>query len=170
MAALVLNVSESIHVTEEMRKKAKAIISDLLIRNVDLTQADFEQMLRASGAAGYEEFRSMIEGDYEYQKAIIKVIMNSSGNASPRSNVLKLTADLPDISDSGSATISAVNTRVNFTRTFTVPPEVVGTQVGGALIGSPRITSIDAAGFYIELVNAGNTLIAGTISWRALGY
>lgn len=118
----------------------------------------------------YDNFRPFIAGDHDYRYAIFKIVMLPANGSAPRLRTLTTQIDVPDVVESGTVTTSASATvRVNFTRKFYVAPEITVALKGGSTISTPRITSVDSDGFYIESMSGGSRVVA-TISWSAKGY
>lgn len=152
------------------RQNADAIISDIIVRHGELSTNDFAAMLAGGAPAGYEPFRTFMEGDYTYEKACIKAAFHSNGQNPARLRELKAIIDVPDIYDSGSAEVPARGEKIFFKRKFNIAPEVNITLKGGLVMSAPRITEITAEYFVVELADAGNSTVAGSISWFAQGY
>jgi len=145
------------------------VISDLKIETDPKDFSTFKQRFLFGAKPGYRDFRMLVPGDYEYQKAKIKVVLASQTTDQARIPSLNLLVDLPDILDRGSQAVAAVKTTINFNRAFTFPPEVKAQMKGGTVFGATRVSNITTTGFDVELLNASNGLIAGTISWSAQG-
>ena len=78
--------------------------------------------------------------------------------------------DLPDIIKRGTETLAARNTTIDFDEAFYQVPEVTITMKGASgTVPVPNITAITKEGFSVELRNTSGTLVAGTISWQAIG-
>lgn len=147
-------------------KHANAIISDIVIEQRDMTLDQF--VANISTPVGYDSFINFIPGEYEYQNAIIQIILEtvSTNTTVPQITDWVYNIDIPDTIDRGSATLVA-NTPITiaFTRKYYHTPEVNVTLRGGTNISSvPQITDITETNFTV--VSTDNI----TISWTAVGY
>ena len=169
--AVGLNKEETFAILEEYRRNANAVMSDVRLANgLDLTEDEFVDLITRASATGYSDFARLMMGDYEYQDAIIKVAMSSINSDRPSVRRLQAEVDLPDIVDRGSATIPVNGTTISFNRTYNDPPEVSVSIKSGTVIARPVVTSITATGFTVELFDASDTSVSGTITWSSIGY
>lgn len=154
------------------------VLSDLVIQDSAMTDAEFAAMVANPKPVGYGRFQRLIPGDYSYSKAIVGLFVQTpaTGNR-PALMTATLNVDAPDIVDRGSVTLTAVKTWVPFKRTFNCPVdkiEVACSFKSGAVNSTPQVLTADVHidGFWVSLIsNADNTtLAAGTITWQALGY
>ena len=86
---------------------------------------------------------------------------------------LRLSVDVPDVLDRGTATITnAINgVAVSFVRSFRVPPEVTLTHKGGAVLAVARLVgNATTTGFTAVLEDSAGQRVTGTFSWIAQGY
>ena len=78
--------------------------------------------------------------------------------------------DLPDIVKRGNATLAAENTTITFDSRFYQILEVTITmRAASGTVPIPNITSVTRDSFNVELRNSSGQLVAGTISWQAIG-
>lgn len=99
--------------------------------------------------------------------------MNSRNSDRGFIDALRVTVDVPDIFDRGTAQITdaAVGVAITFTRAFRVPPEVTMTHKGGTVVAIARLVgSITTVGFTAVLENTSGTRVAGSFTWIAQGY
>lgn len=148
------------------------VISDLQIKESDLTYDEFVDRMVYQGPAGYDDWRVLITGDKEYQKAAIMSVVRTNGSSVPQLTQLELTVDVPDVFDRGTGTSSAAGVvTVPFNRPFYAPPEVTASIKGGSTIGVINISNVTATGFDFDVRNTSNARIGSiTISWAARGY
>lgn len=160
---------EALQIVEAYLRNANSVLSDIVISSNDMT---LEQFINEDTPLGYEQFKDFIAGDIEYQKALIRMIVEAGVTSdSPNVNHWEMNLDLPDVIDRGQANISAQIVRINFNRTFFAPPEVTVTLKGGSVAGAvPKVTTIDELGFNVKIENAAGTMVTGVISWNAVGY
>ena len=154
-------------------RASNAVLSDLAFKSTPLDLASFEQLVLDARPLGFGAFKDLTPGDYEYGRAIIKLVLEApltNANRVALSDV-KLNIDVPDIRDRGSLFVPVSGVFVTFNRSFNAPPEVQATFKGGSIIAIPRIGSISTTGFEISLVRPDTqSLVAGNASWSAEGY
>lgn len=174
--AYEMPVAEAFKLYDQYRRKANGVISDIKIGVNDITEDDFAAMLKSASAAGYDDFKPFMVGDYTYQKAIFKIALASVNSDRPQVASLNASVDVPDIFDRGSASLGNADVAnglyVKFNRPFNTPPEVTMTlkSVTGGY-GIPTIIGpITKDGFTFKILDASNTSIPGTIGWAAHGY
>jgi len=151
--------SEVFKVMSVILSNANATLSDILVSNGDLAFADF---LNMDMPVGFEAFAEFQPGEYQYQKALIKIILESGVTSSrPLVDEWKLNIDLPDIVDRGRINLAVGVNRILFSRTFTFIPELSFTVItAGASLSN---ISIDLLGVTLT------SNIASTVSWTANG-
>lgn len=170
-----LKVSEAFSLVENYIRKANAVFSNMIANTGDLTQQSFEGMIEKGRVIGYENFREFIPGDYTYQKALFRVVLDSVNSDRARLSQMKVNIDVPDIFDRGTVTITAgqaaAGVAVTFARQFHVVPEITMTLKSGGVIAIPVIVSPTVSGFTAILKDpATNNGVAGTLTWAAHGY
>ena len=146
---------------------ANAVISDVIITQGDLTLEQFA--LTTSSPIEYEGFRNFVAGEYEYEKALVRVILEASvaDNMIPQITDWVFNVDIQDVIDKGMITLQPnIIKTVSFGRKFYHPPEINLTLKGGTNFSAmPQIIGpIREDGFDILLVDGG------IISWTAIGY
>lgn len=171
--AQTLKLSEAFGLAEQYRRRANGVISDMIVASTEITAQDFMDILESGHPPGYTNFRDFIQGDYTYQRALFRAILTSSNADRGYIDGLRVTVDVPDVFDRGTAqVITAANgVAVVFTRQFRVAPEVTLTFKGGTTIAVPRILgSVSITGFTAVLESTSGTRVTGAISWVAQGY
>ena len=171
--AQTLKLSEAFGLAEQYRRRANGVISDMIVASTEITEQDFMDILESGHPPGYTNFRDFIQGDYTYQRALFRAILTSSNADRGYIDGLRVTVDVPDVFDRGTAqvVIAANGVTVVFTRQFRVAPEVTLTFKGGTTIAFPRILgSVSITGFTAVLENTSGTRVTGAISWVAQGY
>lgn len=154
-------------------RHANAIFADLAIRSTPLDEAGFRQLIAERRPLGYGPFRELTPGDYDYASALIALSLSAPATGQQIAiTSATLHADVPDIRDRGADSVPAGGITIPFHRTFTEPPEVQVTMKAGAAPALPEITAIATTGFSLRLIDAadGQSPVAGTVSWSALGY
>ena len=171
--AQMLKLSEAFGLAEQYRRRANGVISDMIVASTEITEQDFMDILESGHPPGYTNFRDFIQGDYTYQRALFRAILTSSNADRGYIDGLRVTVDVPDVFDRGTAqVVSAANgVTVVFTRQFRVAPEVTLTFKGGTTVSIPRILgSVTNTGFTAVLENTSGSRVTGAISWVAQGY
>ncbi len=171
--AQTLKLSEAFSLAEQYRRRANGVISDMIVANTEITEQDFMDILESGHPPGYTNFRDFIQGDYTYQRALFRAILTSSNADRGYIDGLRVTVDVPDVFDRGTAQVVTASSGVAvvFVRTFRVSPEVTLTFKGGTTVAIPRILgSVTTAGFTAVLENTSGARVTGAISWIAQGY
>ena len=164
---------ETNRLAEQYRRRANGVISDMIVASGEITEDDFAAIVQSGHPPGYTDFRDFIQGDYTYRRALFRAILNSRNSDRGFIDALRVTVDVPDIFDRGTAQITdaAVGVAITFTRSFRVPPEVTMTHKGGTVVAIARLVgSITTVGFTAVLENTSGTRVAGSFTWIAQGY
>lgn len=168
-----LKLAEALNLAEQYRRRANGVISDMIVAGTEITEQDFMDILESGHPPGYTSFRDFIQGDYTYQRALFRAILTSSNADRGYIDGLRVTVDVPDVFDRGTAQVVTASSGVAvvFVRTFRVSPEVTLTFKGGTTVAIPRILgSVTTAGFTAVLENTSGARVTGAISWVAQGY
>jgi hypothetical protein len=168
-----LKLAEALNLAEQYRRRANGVISDMIVASTEITEQDFMDILESGHPPGYTNFRDFIQGDYTYQRALFRAILTSSNADRGYIDGLRVTVDVPDVFDRGTAQVSnaANGVTVVFPRQFRVSPEVTLTFKGGTTVAVPRILgAVSTTGFTAVLENTSGTRVTGAISWVAQGY
>jgi hypothetical protein len=171
--AQTLKLAEALNLAEQYRRRANGVISDMIVASTEITEQDFMDILESGHPPGYTNFRDFIQGDYTYQRALFRAILTSSNADRGYIDGLRVTVDVPDVFDRGTAQVSnaANGVTVVFARQFRVSPEVTLTFKGGTTVAIPRILgAVSITGFTAVLENTAGTRVTGAISWVAQGY
>jgi hypothetical protein len=171
--AQTLKLAEAFNLAEQYRRRANGVISDMIVASTEITEQDFMEILESGHPPGYTNFRDFIQGDYTYQRALFRAILTSSNADRGYIDGLRVTVDVPDVFDRGTALVSnaANGVTVYFSRQFRVAPEVTLTFKGGTTVALPRILgAVSITGFTAVLENTSGTRVTGAISWVAQGY
>jgi hypothetical protein len=170
--ASCLNVKEALALTEQYRRHANGVISDMIISTLAITEDDFKNIVESGHPPGYTNFRDFIQGDYTYQQALFRAILKSSNADRGYIDALRLTVDVPDIFDRGVAEVTnaAAGVAVQFSRTFRFTPQVTITHKGGTTTAIPRLLgSPSTIGFTAVLEDQTGARVTGSFSWLAQG-
>lgn len=171
--AYALDVSEALHFAEQYRRKANGVVSDMIVASTTITEQDFMDIMDAGHPPGYTNFRDFIPGDYTYERALFRAILESQNADRGYIDGLRVTIDVPDVFDRGSEQITnaATGVTVNFTRTFRIAPEVTITHKGGTVVAVPKlIGAVTTTGFTAVLEDSTGTRVTGSFTWVAQGY
>jgi len=175
-----LYFSEVIKLLDDYSNGYTGTLSDIELSSDPIDSiSEFEDRLLNGRVPGYSEFRSYIQGDYKYTKALVKATLESfEANTRVELRELKAEVDLPDIIDRGvqfyDPAVPATST-INFNYTFDEAPQLSVVVVGGlAGAANYKIEVVALTTTYADIIlkdtgNAG-ALIAGTVNWTAHGY
>ncbi len=170
--ALRLATHEALKLTEQYRRHANGVISDMIISSSEITEEDFLNIVDNGHPPGYTNFRDFIQGDYTYQRALFRAILKSSNADRGYIDALRLTVDVPDIFDRGVAEVTnaTAGVSVQFSRTFRFTPQVTITHKGGTTTAIPRLLGTPSTtGFTAVLEDKTGTRVTGSFSWLAQG-
>ena len=168
-----LKLAEALNLAEQYRRRANGVISDMIVASTEITEQDFMDIMESGHPPGYTNFRDFIQGDYTYQRSLFRAILTSSNADRGYIDGLRVTVDVPDVFDRGTAQVSNATNGVTvvFSRQFRVSPEVTLTFKGGTTVAVPRILgAVSTTGFTAVLENTSGTRVTGAISWIAQGY
>jgi hypothetical protein len=171
--AMSLSVREALALAEQYRRHANGVISDMIVGSAEITEQDFAAIVEAGHPPGYTDFRDFIQGDYTYRRALFRAILNSRNSDRAFIDALRVTVDVPDIFDRGTAQITdpAAGASIYFSRSFRVAPEVTMTHKGGTAVAIPRLLgAVTTTGFTAVLENSSGTRVTGSFTWIAQGY
>jgi hypothetical protein len=171
--AMRLTATEALALAEQYRRHANGVISDMIVASTDITEQDFAAIVEAGHPPGYTDFRDFIPGDYTYRRALFRAILNSRNSDRGYIDALRLTVDVPDIFDRGTAQITdpTAGVVINFTRRFRVAPEVTMTHKGGTAVAIPRLLgAVTTTGFTAVLQDINGVCLSGAFTWIAQGY
>lgn len=161
-------------------RAADGVLSNIEVQENPLTLAEFKNLLDT--APGFSRFMEFKVGEYEYQEALVRLIISAGVKQSkPSASGVVMHVDIPDTDDKGVVEITdtTVATKVYFNKFYYNPPEVVVTLKGGSSANGvmiPNIVSTDGkddAGRYFEVELWDENWSArrtGMISWAAKGY
>lgn len=170
--------SESVAVDDRFLRALDGIIEDVAVRKGGMTADEFQQLVNQP--TGYERFIPYIVGEYEYQKALVRLTVTpGSLGAEPAVYNVVVHVDIDDTVDRGTAVITDTSaaTMVRFSKHYYTKPEVTVTLRGGNTAGGtilPNVAEIskDKDGYYfmVELLKADGTRAKGTVTWQSVGY
>lgn len=172
------NEQEEFQAKDKKFHAADGVFADVAVKKGAMDMDAFKILVNQP--AGYEHFIPYIVGEYEYQKALVRLSIEAgSSGAEPAVYDAVIHVDIDDTVDRGKTAITDTSkaTRIHFSKHYYTKPEVAvalysGNTKDGAI--TPNITDInkDDAGYYfeVELLKDDYTRTTGTISWQAVGY
>lgn len=170
----ILIKCENTGISDNFLRNANAVFSNLIISAEELAFDEFIKL--AARAPEYDSFVDFNAGEYEYQKALVRFILESkAAQAEPIIHDVVCHVDIEDTDDRGSKEIvDMINpTKIYFNKLYYHPPEVNITLKGSSGSNSyivPRIVFITEKYFEVELRNESNQLVQGLVSWVSKGY
>ena len=170
--------SEAVAVDDRFLRALDGIIEEVAVRKGGMTADEFQQLVNQP--TGYERFIPYIVGEYEYQKALVRLAVTpGSFGAEPAVYNVVVHVDIDDTVDRGTAVITDTSaaTMVRFSKHYYTKPEVTVTLRGGSTADGtilPNVAEIskDKDGYYfmVELLKADGTRAKGTVTWQSVGY
>lgn len=158
-----------------IKETVRGVLSDLLFQEGVWDLNSIDKFVRNGGRhVGYTTFREFITGDYEYQKALFRLAMESKTADRALIEEIDIAIDVDDVYDRGTATVTDKNYGANviFNRVFAIAPEVTITMRTGNALNAirPEIISVQTTGFTVRLYDVEGNLTTGTFTWIAAGY
>mgnify|MGYP001179322998 CR=1 FL=1 len=166
--------AEQTAVDDRFLKAVDGIIEEIAIHDHEMTSADFKRLVNQP--IGYETFIPYVVGEYEYQKALVRIgVFPGSFGAEPAVYNVIVHVDIDDTVDRGTAVITDTSaaTTVRFSKHYYTKPEVTVTLRGGSTSDGailPNVAAIDKDSFQVELLKSDGTRAKGTVTWQAVGY
>lgn len=169
---------DDVAIDDRFMRALNGIIEELAVKQGGMTAEEFETLVNQP--TGYEPFIPYIVGEYEYQKALVRLVIKSGSlGAEPAVYNVVVHVDIDDTVDRGTTAITDTSapTMVHFSKHYYTKPEVTVTLHGGNTsdgIITPNVVEIDkdADGYYfkVELMKQDGTRAAGSITWQSVGY
>lgn len=170
--------SEAVALDDRFLRALDGVIEVIALRKGGMTAEDFQKLVNQP--TGYEPFIPYIVGEYEYQKALVRLAVTpGSLGAEPAVYNVVVHVDIDDTVDRGTVKITDTSaaTTVHFSKHYYTRPEVTVTLRGGSTadgIITPNVTEIDKDddGYYfkVELLKSDGTRAKGTVTWQSVGY
>lgn len=165
--------------SDTLLENANAVIDMVSFYDGVMDEATFAQ--RANTVQGYSSFKEFYVGDYEYQRALVKLSVTAEQmNSGIHLYNVVHNVDIPDTDDRGKVVITDTTapTKVYFNKFYYHAPEVSVTLVGGSTGDSvviPVLTNHegqdkDGRFFEIELLDMSGARKQGTVIWVSKGY
>lgn len=170
---------EELKVLDAFLRKADVAVADMVLSTLaageDIDLAAFENLVTNGAMPGYTNWRDFIPGDYEYTKALFRVIIESSTADRAQIQQLDVAVDVPDVNDRGTVTVTnaTAGAVVEYNRLYHVIPDVTLSAKGG--LTHPTVPEFLVApnlvGFTVRLRDTiTGDYVKGTFTWSAHGY
>lgn len=170
---------EELKVLDAFLRKADVAIADMVLSTLaagdDIDLAAFENLVTNGAMPGYSNWRDFIPGDYEYTKALFRVIIESSTADRAQIQQLDVAVDVPDVNDRGTVTVTNATAGgvVEYNRLYHVIPDVTLSAKGG--LTHPTVPEFLVApnlvGFTVRLRDTiTGDYVTGSFTWSAHGY
>lgn len=154
---------------------AQQVLSDLRFYDKVLNETNFDETFTPFG---YSKWKKMITGDYIYQKALCKYVMQASLNADrPNARAYTHKVDVPDLLAQGTVELTVSNQprEVHFPkdRTFHIVPEMnISIKSYSGTGATPLVLAynVTTRGFMVSMKNEDGGYVEGTVTYAARGY
>jgi len=179
------NLSETIYLDVQFIQNSASIVYDISVRSASYYDLqDLRTFARQSQIAGYEQGVEFLPGDYDFERAVIGlVVTNNNKDSTIGFKEIDMYTDTPDVMDRGAAEItnSGPNydsqtgyTKVYYNKPYHLRPNVVAAVVGGSVLSDYIIDPNDFTNTYfrVKLVAKSDysTPTTGNLLWKATGY
>lgn len=158
-------------------RHAGTVLSDLTLYNVALNETNFDQAITP---AGYDRFKTMLTGDYIYQKALFRFILSTTTTTTsgerPNTREYMHKVDVPDTFETGTIEFETNwnPATYEFSREFHIVPEVTYTiirvenmeELNQAVVLPIEVTTKHI----IAQLKVGSKYVNGAVSFSARGY
>lgn len=172
------NPAEDIALYDAYVRASNSYIESVQVVSSFKEMDDFEAM--ADTPPMYEQFTDFNVGDYEYEKALLRLqAVNKATQAQPLLYDVSPHVDIDDTDDKGQLEIkdTTAATKVYYNKHYYNAPEVNAMVKGGtgATTPVPNILTTDGQDdkgryFEIELLNSSGNRTTGIVSWVAKGW
>lgn len=156
-----------------------AVFGDLAVYNTELPSRAMETDYALRGPIGFNDFRTFIAGEYNFQNAVIwmKLLAPEPFSQTLSITHAKLNVDVPDVRIGGTTNIPPGGAWVDFGRTFYSPPNVVAScvRVTGVSVAPKAIVHddppVETTRFFVTVCTGDDisNSVAGRIAWAASG-
>ena len=165
----------ALDVVENYLRAAGTVMSDLTLYNVALNETNFDTAITP---AGYDRFKTMLTGDYVYQKALFRFVLNSTTISGERPNCREYLhkVDVPDTFETGTIEFETDcnPATYEFKRKFHIVPEVTYTIIrveGMEELNQATLLPLEVTTTHIKAqLKVGSKYVNGAISFSARGY
>lgn len=165
----------ALDVVENYLRAAGTVMSDLTLYNVALNETNFDTAITP---AGYDRFKTMLTGDYVYQKALFRFVLNSTTTSGERPNCREYLhkVDVPDTFETGTIEFETDwnPATYEFKRKFHIVPEVTYTIIrveGMEELNQATLLPLEVTTTHIKAqLKVGSKYVNGAVSFSARGY
>lgn len=165
----------ALDVVENYLRAAGTVMSDLTLYNVALNETNFDTAITP---AGYDRFKTMLTGDYVYQKALFRFVLNSTATSGERPNCREYLhkVDVPDTFETGTIEFETDwnPATYEFKRKFHIVPEVTYTIIrveGMEELNQATLLPLEVTTTHIKAqLKVGSKYVNGAVSFSARGY
>ena len=165
----------ALDVVENYLRAAGTVMSDLTLYNVALNETNFDTAITP---AGYDRFKTMLTGDYVYQKALFRFVLNSTTKSGERPNCREYLhkVDVPDTFETGTIEFETDwnPATYEFKRKFHIVPEVTYTIIrveGMEELNQATLLPLEVTTTHIKAqLKVGSKYVNGAVSFSARGY
>lgn len=177
--AIVSNQKEAIALYDTILRACEGVLSNIYAEHGELSLEDF--LKAVDTPSGYTNFMDFKVGEYEYQEALVRILIKASvPQSEPSVSDVVIHVDIPDTDDRGTVEIedTTAPTKVYYNKFYYNPPEVSAIVIGGNTgdgVLRPnliRTDGLDDRGrfFEVEIIASDGTRTTGLISWVSKGY
>lgn len=170
-----LPFNSSFGMFDALTRSAQGVVSDLLFENGEWTMDSLRNAMLKGKHVGYDNFRPFIYGDYTYDSALFRTVLEATSEDRAVLEQFQITVDVPDMVDRGSAEVEDKNfdLQVEFNKNFHIAPEVTITMRAGTSAEPvvPEVVETTETYFKVHLINAiTGEKTTGRFIWSAVGY
>lgn len=172
------NTAEDIALYDAYVRASNSYIESVQVVSSFKEMDDFEAM--ADTPPMYEQFTDFNVGDYEYEKALLRLrVVSKATQAQPLLYDVSPHVDIDDTDDKGQMEIkdTTAATKVYYNKHYYNAPEVNAMVKGGTGTTTPVPNILTTDGqddkgryFEIELLNSSGNRTTGIVSWVAKGW
>ena len=164
----------ALDVVENYLRAAGTVMSDLTLYNVALNETNFDTAITP---VGYDRFKTMLTGDYVYQKALFRFVLNSTtSDERPNCREYLHKVDVPDTFETGTIEFETDwnPATYEFKRKFHIVPEVTYTIIrveGMEELNQATLLPLEVTTTHIKAqLKVGSKYVNGAVSFSARGY
>lgn len=173
------NYTEACVLYDTIIQACEAVMSNIYAAHGDLDLNKFLEIVNTP--PGFTTFTDFKVGEYEYQEALVRILIKASvPQSQPSVSDVVMHVDIPDTDDRGTERIVDISepTKIYYNKHYYNSPEVNVIVIGGNTsdgIVRPNLISTDGIDdrgryFTVEIINENGKRVVGTISWFSKGY
>lgn len=149
------------------------VLGDIALLNSPYSIGGLNTLVTQTFPHGFTDWEQFKDGEYEFRKALVKLIMEDTFvNSQEDSKIIEhaVFSDVIDVIEIGTANITGAVKRVTFQKKFHVVPVVTVTGSNLSVFAIPDIVEVTKTYFDIRLKIASGGTTTGTVTWSAHGY